>query len=467
MTDKLDFSMPQREANKSPVAKGLHLLVVAGLVAIVVNVVLTVALARRPARPETAKSGLLTGEAQKDLALKLEKQGLNARAVDAWKEYLALASQSGEETARILYRIGTLCQEAGDYERALDSYYRSESCATIAEISQEIGKRTAQCLEALGKFSALRYELDKRVGANTNSKTVGAEVVAELGITKITREELDRKIEDQIERQLARFASTLPDEDRKKQKEAMFQRASSSSERLQALNNLVAEELLYRRAVELKLGEDPKLRYTIRDLERSVLAEQALRRELAEQVKLSRSDIETWYEAHKKEYVTPERARIAHILVKDEEAAKVVQKRLEAGEKFEDVAKELSADKRTSGNGGAIEGWVEKGADVVPGVGRSQGASAVIFGTAAGKISEKTVKADNGVSVVKVLQIEPERQRPLEEVQQAVHSDLYSTKVREAQEGLFERLKKQHNVTIHYSAFPMERGQQENIPEKK
>jgi len=464
MTGKLDFSLPQHGAKNSTSSKGLFILIAAGLVAIVANVILTITYSGRPARSEAVRRRSLSSEAQKDLALKLEKQGLTARAVEAWKEYLDVATPSGEEAARILYRMGTLYQDVGEYDRALDSYYRSESCAKVAEISQEIGKRTGKCLEALGKFAALRYELDERVGANTNARTVGAEIVAELDSRKITRQELDRVIEDRIEKQLDRFASGLPEGERKKQKEAMFQRASSASARAQVLNSLVAEELLYRRAIELKLGEDPKIRDMLRDMERSVLAENALRRELTEKIKISKSDVATWYEAHKKNYTTPERAKVAHIQVKDEDAVKAVRKRLDAGDKFEELAKELSIDKTTSGNGGAIEGWVDKGMDMLPGVGSAPGASEIIFGTAAGKVSDKTIKTDGGISLVKTLEIEREQQRPLEEVQQAAYGDMYAAKEREAQEDLFEKLKKQYSVVIHASEFKAEDGQQESGP---
>jgi tetratricopeptide (TPR) repeat protein len=467
MTDKLNFNLPQHGAKNSPSSKGLFILIAAGFVTIVANVILTITYSGRSARSEAVRTGSLSSEACKDLALKLEKQGLTARAVEAWKEYLALAAPAGEETARILYRIGTLYQDVGDYDRALDSYYRSESCATVPEISQEISKRTGKCLEALGKFAVLRYELDERVGANTNSRTAGAEIVAELDSRKITREELDRVIEDRIEKQLDRFASALPDEERKKQKEAMFQRASSASERMQTLNNLVAEELLYRRAIELKLGEDQKIRDMLRDMERSVLAEYALRKELTDKIRISKNDVETWYEAHKKNYTTPERAKVAHIQVKDEDAAKAVKKRLDAGDKFEDVAKELSIDKTTSANGGVIEGWVDKGIDMLPSVGNAPGASEIIFGTIAGKVSDKTIKTGGGISLMKTIEIEGEHQRALEEVQQAVYGDMYAAKEREAQESLFEQLKKQYSVVIHASAFKVDDVQQKSGPGDK
>ena len=80
--------------------------------------------------------------------------------------------------------------------------------------------------ESAGKFAALRYELSDRVGMSPSpdaNKPVskGDEVVAEIGPEKITESDLDQWIESQIERQLSRMAPYMPDEQVKKQKEAL------------------------------------------------------------------------------------------------------------------------------------------------------------------------------------------------------------------------------------------------------
>ena len=130
--------------------------------------------------------------------------------------------------------------------QALDGYYRSESFAEVDEISAEIGRRTERCLESLGKFAALRYELAERVGVAASSDALGETVVAEIGPRKITQAELDRMVETQIERQLSPLASYLPDQERRKQKETMLQQVSTSAQRLQFLNQFVLQEILSR-----------------------------------------------------------------------------------------------------------------------------------------------------------------------------------------------------------------------------
>jgi len=455
MTEKLDFTLPQREGKENrPAAGRSYTFIGVAVLAILVNMAITLALVIRSARPEAGRNAAaLSGEAQKDLALKLEKQGLAARAAEAWKEYLVSSSPRNDESARILYRIGTLYQDAGDYDKALENYYRSESSAKVDELASEIGRRTRECLELLGKFSALRYELEERVGIGTNSKAAGEEVLAELGPQKITKGDLDRKIEEQIERRLVQFSSALSEDERNKQKETMFERMSSSSDRLRMLNQMVIEELLYRKARELKMGDDPGVRALLRDVERGVLAEQVLQKETATQIKISQGDLTTWYEANKQKFLQPERAKISHIAVKDDEAAGAIQKRLKTGEKFEDLAKELSTDKQTAEKGGTVEGMAVKGSASIPGVGYSEDGAAAIFGTKAGEVCEKAIKTDNGVHVVKVREIVSEQQRPFDEVKQEIYRDLYAQKERETQERLFEELKKKHNVVIHTSTF--------------
>ena len=110
-------------------------------------------------RTRSAGSSGLSGKKLEELALKLEDQKLSGAAARTWIEYLETARPGGEEAARIWFRVGKLHQDASEYEPALEAYYRSEALAKIDELEPEISKRTADCLEALGKFAALNYEL--------------------------------------------------------------------------------------------------------------------------------------------------------------------------------------------------------------------------------------------------------------------------------------------------------------------
>jgi len=447
MSGELNLTLPARKQEPGGGSKAVLLLLLLVLVVVVTHLVFSLR-----GGPQERVEGGLSADAQKELALKLEKQKLDGPAARAWKEYLDAANAGPDESAKVWYRIGKLYQEAGRHEEALESYYRSESFAKVGELAPEIARRTQECLEALGKFAALRYELAERVGVG-QAKSAGAEeIVAEIGPQKITKADLDGMIEEEIGRQLSQFASYLPPQERNNQKEAMLRRFSSPSERLRMLNQFVMEELLYRKARESKLAENPEMQADLRNIEKRFLAQKALEAELADKIKITRGDLETYYEAHKRDYVRPERAQISHILLKDEKSANEVLDSLKAGAKFEELARKLSQDEQTKEAGGQINGWVEKGSHI-PGIGYSDEATAAIFSTDAGKVSDKIVETSKGFHVIEVRAREPERQKTFEEVRPEVFRALRMRKETEVQEALLEELKERYHVVVHQSKF--------------
>ena len=331
---KLDFSLPPRDRAitlKAP--KSLIFLYVLVLLAILVDIGLDMGFsAWKPESPRSAttEGSSLSPDAQKDLALKLEKQDLNQASISAWKQYLSIASLDNGEAAKIWYRIGKLYQQERRYEEALESFYRSESFATVPELAPEISRRVQDCLESAGKFAALRYELSDRVGMSPSpdgNKPVskGDEVVAEIGPEKITESDLDQWIEAQIEGQLSRMAPYMPDEQLKKQKEALLKEFSISSQRQMLLGQMIGEEVLYRKAIELKLPEDPKVQAEIKRQERALLAGDLMQKEFAQRINITESDLKTYYEAHRQDYTTEA----------EEEGSEPAQK------PFEDVRSEI------------------------------------------------------------------------------------------------------------------------------
>jgi len=260
----------------------------------------------------------LNSDQQKKLALKLEKQGLNTSSALAWKQYLHKADLTDKESALIWYRIGKLFQSENTYEKALDSYYRSESHAVVDSISAEIAIRIQECLESMGKFSAMRHELADRVSMNTGdiAKTSDT-IVAEIGTQKVTAAELDRRMETTVDQQITMMAPYLPEEERNKQKEAMLKQFSTPSNRMMFLNQFVVEEILYRKARENKLTDDPQVRDLINDQERSLLARLALEKEYDSRIKITLSDLETYFEAHKDAFMKDEQEQPFDIVKND------------------------------------------------------------------------------------------------------------------------------------------------------
>jgi len=446
MADKFDFSIPKEEKNKIRSSKAVLLILIFILASVAVNLVVTIN-SRRENKSLNSK-GVLSAEAQKQLALKLEKQGLNVSAAENWKEYLAVAKLNSKDAANICYRIGTLYQASSQYEEALSYYYRSESFLRIKGLETEIGRRVRDCLESAGKFSALNYELAQRVDMNTSSNAAGDQIVAEIGQQKITKAELDRKIEMQIENQIRQYAAYLSEEKQKQQKQAMLKQLSSSLQRNRFLNQFIAEELLYRKAKESKLMDDPNIRAILKSNERRILAQKVLEQEMADQIKITPGDLRTWYEAHKEEYVEPEQVKISHIMTADEKSAATILERLKKGEDFSKLAKELSIDKTTGEKGGKISGWQKKGGHI-QGIGFSSEANDLIFSTEPGQIGEKYIKTDKGFHIIKVREREPERRKTFDEVKPEVARALRTQKEKEVQQRLISTLESRYNVVIH------------------
>jgi parvulin-like peptidyl-prolyl isomerase len=234
---------------------------------------------------------------------------------------------------------------------------------------------------------------------------------------------------------------------------------------LQFLNQFLAEEMLYRQARDSKLTDDQHVRDLISDQERSLLANLMLQKELNDQIHITSGDLTTYYEAHKTDYIQPERVRIAHILVPNEQAAESVRKRLASGESFEDIAKELSEDTATRENGGEIPRWIERTSTSIPELGKeTAGVIDLIFSTEAGSIVEQPITSDKGDHIVNVLKHEQERQKTFEDVKQNVYTALRTQKEQDIQQQLFENLKKTYDVVIHQSAFAPEKS---DDPDKK
>jgi len=107
----------------------------------------------------------------------------------------------------------------------------------------------------------------------------------------------------------------------------------------------------------------------------------------------------------------PQRAdqiHAAHILVATEDAAKAVEDRLAKGEDFAAVAKEVSTDTQTAGNGGDL-GWFPRGVMVAP-------FEAAAFALKPDEVSAP-VQSTFGWHVIKVFEVEQDRPLTLDMVQ--------------------------------------------------
>ncbi|NLD37336.1 MAG: hypothetical protein GX654_10755 [Desulfatiglans sp.] len=301
MAEGLDFSIPSTGKNKgrSPL-RWIYIILALLIILSIFNAMLFVI---RPVRSDAGGNGISPSvRALKSLALKLEKQEISREAINAWKEYLKFAETDANETARIWYRIGKISEAAGDYDNALHAYYRSEAFASPDDIRDEINQRVERCLEKAGRFAALRYDLNDRVGANTDSIKHGDQVVAEIGTLKITREELDKRIEKVTASRISGLSRYLSPDRINMEKENLLKQYSSDSGRRMFLEQYIIEEMLYRKAREERLAETDEMREAITEMERSMLASKVMENAYKDEIRVTESDVRNFYEANKTKY---------------------------------------------------------------------------------------------------------------------------------------------------------------------
>jgi len=301
MEEKLDFSLPAKK-EKKPVAGKIVIILL--LVLIGLECANLVSKPPRESPRPGAAAGQLSAEQTKDLALKLARRNLYARAAKVWQDYLASGRLTDADRAKTLLRIGTLLEKAGRYEEAIEHYYRSESIAKLDELADQINTHIKDCFEKLGKFSALRYELMDRTSLE-ESPQAGGKIVAEIGAEKITEADLDAIIENSIDNQLSPMAAFMTAEQLNEQKKKMLEQYRSSQAKNQFLQSWLAQEILYRQALKEGLSEDAQVKRLLDDLARSVLSQQMMSRQLAAKIHVTETDLQTYYTANKAKYIEP------------------------------------------------------------------------------------------------------------------------------------------------------------------
>jgi peptidyl-prolyl cis-trans isomerase C len=439
MAEKLNFALPEKKP-KGSTASALTVLLLIVLTALV-GASLLVELSGKKPQPVAAAS--LSAEQAKDLAGKLAQRGLYQQAATAWQDYLVAAQPAGPQRAQIHFQIGDLLEKAGLYGDAIEQYYRSEAAAELAELAPQINAHVKECFERLGKFSALRYEVMDRTSMNP-AQPAGGKVVAEIGAEKITESQLDALIEESIEDQLAPMRAFMTPEQLNEQKKRALEQARNPQARLEFLQSWLAQEILYRQALDQQLGEKPEVKRLVHSLTRQALSRQMLDEQLASKIHVTDTDVQTYYAANKDKYVEPAGAKISHILVSEEEKAGDLLKQIQGGADFAALAKD---------SGGKTGEEVHPGSPI-PGIGDANDLNAAIFATDAPKVLDRAFKTEKGWAVVRVDEKRLQRQKSFDEVRQQVMMELLRKKSEEVQRDYVKEMMDKHKVIVHTSALP-------------
>ena len=199
--------------------------------------------------------------------------------------------------------------------------------------------------------------------------------------------------------QYEELVNSLPDQ---------YQQFARGAGKRQFAENIIQLKLLSKEAEGRKLDQTSKVQSQLAFQRQNILA-QVMFQEIQNTVKVDNAAVKKYYDEHKNEY---ESLKGAHILIRvagapmpaaegkkelteDEAMAKVkdIQKRLAAGEKFEDIAKKESDDVQSGAQGGDL-GEFKRGMMVPP-------FEQAAFALEVGKISEP-VRTPFGFHLIRV-----------------------------------------------------------------
>ncbi|WP_459129519.1 peptidylprolyl isomerase [Guggenheimella bovis] len=203
------------------------------------------------------------------------------------------------------------------------------------------------------------------------------------------------------------------------------------------LNEAINQELFYQDGLDRKLQESDLYKEEMRKIERGLLRGVSVNRALEGSEATNEQGL-AYYELHKGEFIREEEVDCSHILVDSEESAKAVKERLEKGESFEELAKELSScpSKENGGNLGSF----------------GRGRMVPEFEQAAfdlkdGEISGP-VQTQFGYHIIKRNSSSPEQQIPYEEVSHDIYHRVTSLNQQKRFDEYVEELKKKYPVEV-------------------
>lgn len=285
--------------------------------------------------------------------------------------------------------------------------------------------------------------------------------VASVNGKVITREDLDRQVEElkaqfggqggfpepgteeynQFQRQIAqqlvnqeiiffeadKMGITVSDEEVTQQLE-QYQQQSGGEEQFRA------------RLEQLNLTED-----RVKDQIRQSLIFQKIYPEVTKDAaQVTDEQALAYYNENQALFQQPETLKVRHILVKDEATANQVKARLDAGEDFATVAKEVSTDPGSKEQGGDLgqvskEGYTSSGSQLV-----TEFVNAMNQ-LSAGQISAP-VKTQFGYHIIQVTEVKPAGTQSFEEAKEQIKQQLALENQRTAFEAWFESIKGNYEV---------------------
>jgi parvulin-like peptidyl-prolyl isomerase len=174
---------------------------------------------------------------------------------------------------------------------------------------------------------------------------------------------------------------------------------------------------------------------------RAQLIQEAIFKDVTEDVKVSDEEIEKYYNENRSQYGQPESRDVRHILVSSREQANRLYARIKNGESFAKLAKQYSKDPGSKSQGGKLT--IARGQTVPP-----FDQTAFLLGKG---VLSRPIKTQYGYHLIQpVSAIKPAKTTPLKDVRDSIEQQLLQNKRNKAMTDWVEAMKKDLGENTSY-----------------
>ncbi|MFT5207400.1 MAG: peptidyl-prolyl cis-trans isomerase C [Candidatus Omnitrophota bacterium] len=220
-------------------------------------------------------------------------------------------------------------------------------------------------------------------------------------------------------------------------------RGAALKQKQEFLESFVTEKLLLQEAEIRGLQHMKDVDHLIRQARDRILVAKLVEETVDDKVKVALSEVQSYYDNHQTDFVTPFRLRASHILVSSREQADKIHEMLELGEPFERAAEEYSLDP-TAIKGGDI-GYFQRG-QLIPEV------EEAAFGLRADEFSP-VIESSFGFHIVKVTGEAKPQTKSFDSVKDIIEERLILEKKSQYFDELVVSLQKKLDVQINTAAL--------------
>ena len=225
-------------------------------------------------------------ESIREVAAKLQAAGALDEAALQYGRYLDAGNPDRVVRAGIAMSLGNNYLETGQYESALRWFYEAETLGA-GESNEELAGKIVQTLERLGRSFAAQAALASRAGLEESAveRSTDDLVVARIGADEIRQSEVERALDD------------LPPE--------LASQMASAEARARFLEQYVADELLWSKALKLEYDKDPEVLRRHDALLKQLVVSRFAETEVLSRIEVDEADLRNHFDANRDRFAPP------------------------------------------------------------------------------------------------------------------------------------------------------------------